>query len=223
MSDDDPTLRDKPNDMLDRGAGTEWTLVFRRQAEVPPSAEQDRRLIEFLATHGSIPELSVALNRFKNKQYTLLTRFPDLRQLADVHPQRHTLVALDRKIKLHQAAIALLEAQPAKVELKTSASLAKRDDLPNDSAAWEAPKPDPIAAERDALLTAFKAKGRGLGIRITDEMVAKAAKPGKWNDRTMVTWWKRNDSKSKPPHDKRIRAVLDGDPSRLTDDEPKPK
>ncbi len=74
---------------------------------------------------------------------------------------------------------------------------------------------DTVAMERTALLTAFKAKGRSQGIRITDEMVAKAAKPGKWNDRTMVTWWKANKPRCKPPHDKKIRAVLDRDPSSM--------
>ena len=72
---------------------------------------------------------------------------------------------------------------------------------------------DPVAADRAALLTAYKAKGRGKGVRITDEMVAKAANPGKWNDRTMVTWWKRNDQRCKPPNDRKIRAVLAKDPS----------
>jgi hypothetical protein len=49
---------------------------------------------------------------------------------------------------------------------------------------------DPVAAERQATLSAFKEKGRKQEIRITDEMVAQAANPGKWNDRTMVTRWK---------------------------------
>src|ERR1039458_5902854 len=46
---------------------------------------------------------------------------------------------------------------------------------------------DPAAEERTALLLAFKAKGREHGIKITDEMVAGAAKPGRWNTRTPVT------------------------------------
>jgi len=74
---------------------------------------------------------------------------------------------------------------------------------------------DPVANERAALLTDFKLRGRRQGIRITDEMVAKAANPRKWNDRTMVTWWKRNDSRCKLLHDKKIRAVLSQDPSTI--------
>jgi hypothetical protein len=77
----------------------------------------------------------------------------------------------------------------------------------------EAGKLDPVAEDRKALLAAYKAKGREMGIRITDAMVAKAANPGRWNERTMVTWWKRNDLKCKPPHDRKIRAVLGRDPA----------
>jgi len=66
---------------------------------------------------------------------------------------------------------------------------------------------DPIAEERAALLIAFKAKARKQGIKVTDAMVAKAAK-STWNTRTMVAWWKRNDPNCKPTHDRLIRAVL---------------
>jgi hypothetical protein len=70
-----------------------------------------------------------------------------------------------------------------------------------------------VAAERAGLLRAFKAKGKAQGIKITDKMVAQAADPN-WNDRSMVQWWTRNYEKGcKPPHDKKIRAVLDKDPS----------
>ena len=71
---------------------------------------------------------------------------------------------------------------------------------------------DPICADRRDLLLRFKLRGKNIGIQITDEMVAHAANP-KWNDRTMVTWWKRNDSRCKQPHDRKIRAVLASDPS----------
>jgi hypothetical protein len=72
-----------------------------------------------------------------------------------------------------------------------------------------------VAAERKAALIDFKAKGRKQRIRITDEMVAQAANPGKWNDRTMITWWKRDDKRVKAVHDKKIRAVLGKDPSEI--------
>jgi hypothetical protein len=72
-----------------------------------------------------------------------------------------------------------------------------------------------VIAERAELLRAFKAKGKAQRIKITDEMVAKAANPGKWNERSMVTWWKRNDPGCEVRHDKMIRSVLAKDPSSL--------
>jgi hypothetical protein len=47
----------------------------------------------------------------------------------------------------------------------------------------EDPKP---REDRAALISAFKAKARRQGIKVTDEMVAKAANPGKWHERSMV-------------------------------------
>lgn len=73
---------------------------------------------------------------------------------------------------------------------------------------------DVVAAERIGLINRFKAAGRSKNIRATDEMIAKAAN-GRWNDRTMVTWWKRNDTRCESRHDKMIRAVLAKDPSSL--------
>ncbi len=74
---------------------------------------------------------------------------------------------------------------------------------------------DPVAEERKALLFNFKTRARSQGTKVTDKMVAEAANPGKWNDRTMVTWWKRNDPRCQPPHDRKIRAVLAKDPKSL--------
>jgi hypothetical protein len=82
----------------------------------------------------------------------------------------------------------------------------------SNAARFRAAGVDPVAQERRAALLEFKAKGKRLGIKITDPMVAQAASP-KWNDRTMVTWWKRNDDGCKPFHDRRIRAVLAKDPA----------
>jgi len=73
---------------------------------------------------------------------------------------------------------------------------------------------DAVAAERVRLLQNYKASGKKKGITITDKMVALAANPN-WNDRTMVAWWKRNDPKCGPPHDRMIRAVLKKDPSSI--------
>ena len=86
------------------------------------------------------------------------------------------------------------------------------------------PQPDPtpvaissddtIAAERQMLLNTFKRRGKACGIKITDEMVATAAKSS-WNTRTMVTWWKRNDKRCKPIHDRLIRTVLAKHPKSI--------
>lgn len=89
----------------------------------------------------------------------------------------------------------------------------------------DAPGPDntsPVVDERRKLLADFKSRGRSAGIRVTDEMIAKAANK-RWNDRTMVTWWKRNDPRSTPAHDKMIRAVLAKDPSSIWHPNIKPK
>jgi hypothetical protein len=105
---------------------------------------------------------------------------------------------------------------------KALAALAKSISANEQPRAYKTPSPkedagsgNTIAEDRKSLLTAYKADGRQKGIRITDEMLAKAAKPGHWNDRTMVTWWKRDDPRCKPPHDRKIRAVLTRDPSSV--------
>ena len=64
-----------------------------------------------------------------------------------------------------------------------------------------------VATERASLLTAYKTEAANRGIRVTDKMIAEAANPGRWNDRTPIQRWKRN---YKCPHgdDVKIRAVL---------------
>ncbi len=100
--------------------------VFLRQAELSPPAEQDNRFVEFL-TRGSIPELSTHLNKVKNEKFELLTLFPELQQFADVHPKRHKLANLNRRIRLCEKAILSLESpQPPMVGVKSSS--AKHDD-----------------------------------------------------------------------------------------------
>ena len=66
---------------------------------------------------------------------------------------------------------------------------------------------DLVAVKHKALLQAYKAEGLARGIRITDEMVAKAASPT-WHDRTPVQRWKSNDARCTPGDDRKIRAVL---------------
>jgi hypothetical protein len=74
---------------------------------------------------------------------------------------------------------------------------------------------DPIAVERKQLLIDFKDRALSQGIKVTDVKVAMAANPKKWHDRTMVTWWKRNDPRCEQPHDRLIRAVLKRDPLEI--------
>jgi hypothetical protein len=68
-------------------------------------------------------------------------------------------------------------------------------------------KVDQVAAERRALLQAYKTEGSRHGVRITDQMVAEEACPT-WHDRTPVQRWKRNDPRCTKADDAKIRAVL---------------
>lgn len=64
-----------------------------------------------------------------------------------------------------------------------------------------------LSIERQRLLKAYKDECKACGVRVTDGMIAKSASSS-WNDRTQVTWWKRNDPLSKPLADRLIRNVL---------------
>jgi hypothetical protein len=66
---------------------------------------------------------------------------------------------------------------------------------------------DPVKAERTRLLQAYRDEGWKSGLRITDKMVAEAARPT-WHDRTPVQRWKRNDPRSNSGDDVAIRRVL---------------
>jgi hypothetical protein len=66
---------------------------------------------------------------------------------------------------------------------------------------------DAVKAEREQLLSAYRDEARRRGIRITDKMVAEAARPT-WHDRTPVQRWKRNDPRSNSGDDVAIRRVL---------------
>jgi hypothetical protein len=67
---------------------------------------------------------------------------------------------------------------------------------------------------RMELVSRFKRKGLESGIRIRDEMLAKAASPT-WNDRTPITRWKADSRKSSPADDRLIRKLLSRDPSTI--------
>jgi hypothetical protein len=66
---------------------------------------------------------------------------------------------------------------------------------------------DPIANERTTLLDSYKREGKERGVRITDAMVARAAST-RWNERTPVQRWKRNDPRCTSGDDAKIRSVL---------------
>ena len=65
------------------------------------------------------------------------------------------------------------------------------------------------ASERQQLLHAYKLECQSRGIKVTNPMIAKEAG---WSDRTPVQRWLRNDSRSTPAEDARIRRVLNKKP-----------
>jgi hypothetical protein len=73
---------------------------------------------------------------------------------------------------------------------------------------------DAVADERTELLKTYKTECRRRGIKITDEMIAKAASDS-WHDRTPVARWKRNDPRCKRSDDLKIRMVLRNKPHLL--------
>jgi len=92
------------------------------------------------------------------------------------------------------------------IHLKTPDASKQRKNK-GDSKPTEEIEIDPIAVDRAELLHRNKAEGKKLGITITDEMIAEAARPS-WHDRTPVQRWKRNDSRSTPGDDAAIQRVL---------------
>jgi hypothetical protein len=107
------------------------------------------------------------------------------------------------------------EARQVEIRFADEYARAKRQAVESNLPQEPSPDMEPIAQDRATLLSAFKAKARARRIKVTDEMVARAASPGKWNTRTMVTWWKRNDKRISSVHDRMIRAVLARDPASI--------
>lgn len=89
----------------------------------------------------------------------------------------------------------------------------------NEASAEAAGESDSVAAQRKKLLADFLQRARRCGIkRVTDKMIAQAANPGRWNERTPVGWWKRNDRRCDPGCDQKIRKLLARDPTTLWPD-----
>ena len=70
---------------------------------------------------------------------------------------------------------------------------------------------DPITIERRSLIQQYKRVCKEQGVTVTDTSIAKAASSS-WNDRTQVTWWKRNDPRCTSTADRLIRAVFTAKP-----------
>lgn len=133
------------------------------------------------------------------------------------------VVSADCCLKLESDALEREKFARYEEERKSDPSLYETSATPDAPIEQTLADSDAITAERKNALLAFKAKGRKQRIRVTDEMVAQAANPGKWNDRTMVTRWKRDDSRIELIHDKKIRAVLARNPSDIWPPKPKPQ
>jgi hypothetical protein len=73
---------------------------------------------------------------------------------------------------------------------------------------------DRVALERLEVIGKFIAKTRADGIQVNNEKIAKAAKPGRWNDRTPVERWYKN-YKSTKDDDRLIRRLLARDPKDI--------
>jgi hypothetical protein len=66
---------------------------------------------------------------------------------------------------------------------------------------------DSVRENRRALLESYKRECLDNGVRVTYEMIAKSANR-RWNDRTPIDRWIRNDSRSTETDDKLIRKIF---------------
>jgi len=66
---------------------------------------------------------------------------------------------------------------------------------------------DACTAERTKLRDDYKAECKRAGVRVTDEMIAKAANP-RWKSRSNIQKWRSCDSKYEGSADRKIREVF---------------
>jgi hypothetical protein len=155
-------------------------------------------------------ELSALERQLLEKEFF----FPPAEELPEPLPQPISESARAFKQVVYEKKLEFWRGTPISANRSAESPPSPPTISPEVEVSGKSSQQDPIAAERTNLLNSFKRKGRSSGLRITDEMVAKAAKDT-WNERTMVTWWKRNDKRCKPPHDRLIRAVLSRDPASI--------
>jgi hypothetical protein len=184
------TSGDDSMESWDYGCSTEGPAIDKRTSQLPPASHQTEKRVRSF-TRAEVAMIAKAKGPARLTLTDLINR---RRQLAD---GSQLAAHLESRI----AELSAINVQDPRADLH----LPSTHEIEASS----------VAEQRAALLSAFKAKGRKLGIKITDKMVAEAAKPGKWNDRTMVTWWKRNDKRVMRPHDRLIRAVLAKDPASI--------
>lgn len=108
-------------------------------------------------------------------------------------------------------ALRILIRAARKIEGHAVADTTETEREPGYRASENTTRVESVAQQGAALLNAYKSEGAGIGIRITDKMIAEAACET-WHDRTPVQRWKRNDPRCTPGDDYRIRAVLKAKP-----------
>ncbi len=193
----DSIAKDVPPDILTAGV-VDGKPNYHTQGSIYRICEASAILCNILESEALDVE---GLRKVQERQRVDPKNRPEQLEIIEINPHPP-----------HEAQLIEAEARSTiatRIETKPKFNFAKPSEIaPNEPL-------DQIPAQRVSLLTAFKAKGRLRGIKITDKMIAMAAKPGKWNDRTMVAWWKRNDARCQPRHDKLIRAVLCRDPSTI--------
>jgi hypothetical protein len=135
-------------------------------------------------------------------KYSYAYNLPKLSDLGWIPPEAQALFEKTNEWKQYQnelLEIAQIQASGGasvtEVEQAKTVTLARAD----------------VAAERKALLVAYKSEGTKRGILITDLMIAQAASES-WHDRTAVQRWKQSDTRCTQADDARIRKVLKDKP-----------
>jgi hypothetical protein len=81
------------------------SAVLRRMAGWLPSAEEDKKTLDYLLlAHGSFADLLAGLNKYRMRRYRLLELFPGLASNRS-HPQYLALLHDERKIRLFEEAL----------------------------------------------------------------------------------------------------------------------
>lgn len=165
---------------------------------------------------------AATLERNKGNLQAARSVLKALRAEYSIFPEDQYREYMKMEIEAATNSLELYSSQRRLLEIEYYYPEAKGEqlDVPEDSAIEKSMPPESsvrvpaslsITEERRALLAAYKREGKEHGIRITDEMVAKAAS-NTWNERTPVQRWKNNDPRCTPGDDRKIRAVLKAKP-----------